>query len=65
MEYDLFISYSRKDIDEVLKIKEEIESASSIKCWMDIHGIESGAIQFTKDIIDGINRCLSFFVYAF
>ena len=60
MKYDLFISYSRKDIDEVLKIKEEIESASGIKCWMDIHGIESGAIQFTKDIIDGINGCQVF-----
>ncbi len=51
----IFISYSRKDLEKVKAIKEEIEKATDTECWMDLEGIESGAQQFTQDIVDGIN----------
>lgn len=60
MERELFISYSRRDIDLVKQIKSEIEDAVGIECWMDLNGIESGSPQFTKDIVDGINKCKVF-----
>jgi hypothetical protein len=46
----IFISYSRKDLEKVKAIKEEIEKATDTECWMDLEGIESGAQQFTQDI---------------
>ncbi len=45
--YDIFISYSRKDIDKVLPIVKEIES-KGISVWFDIDGIESGDEFVTK-----------------
>lgn len=53
--YDVFISYSRKNLEVVKAIKKEIEETANLKCWMDLEGIESGAQQFTQDIVDGIN----------
>lgn len=38
-----------------MSIKEEIEQTTGAECWMDLEGIESGAQQFTKEIVDGIN----------
>lgn len=55
MEYDIFISYSRKDLEKVKSIKADIESETSADCWMDLDGIESGE-QFEKVIIFAINR---------
>ena len=55
--YDVFISYSRKDLEVVKGIKEEIERATNAHCWMDLQGIESGAPRFIRSIIDGINMC--------
>lgn len=52
----IFISYSRKDLEKVKAIKEEIEKATDTECWMDLEGIESGAQQFTQDIFF-INSC--------
>lgn len=46
-QYDIFISYSRKDIDKVLPIVKEIES-KGISVWFDINGIESGEEFVTK-----------------
>ena len=60
MEREVFISYSRKDLDLVKQIKKEIEEAVGIECWMDLNGIESGSPQFTKDIVEGINKCKVF-----
>lgn len=60
MHRDIFISYSRKDLELVKQIKEEIEDAIGIECWMDINGIESGSAQFTHDIVEGIDNCLVF-----
>lgn len=57
---DIFISYSRKDLELVRLIKQEIEQAIGCDCWMDLNGIESGAIQFTDDIVKGINNCRVF-----
>ena len=45
---DIFISYSRKDLKKVAAIRKNLEEATSIECWMDLEGIESGAIRFTK-----------------
>ena len=61
MEYDIFISYSRKDIEKVKTIKADIESETSADCWMDLDGIESGE-QFEKVIISAINRS-SIFIF--
>ena len=60
MQRDIFISYSRKDLNLVKQIKEEIDKAIGTECWMDLNGIESGSPQFTKDIVDGINNCKIF-----
>lgn len=50
---EVFISYSRKDLEEVKKIKFEIDKKVGIDCWMDLDGIESGE-QFEDVIIDAI-----------
>lgn len=57
---DVFISYSRHDLEAVKAIKQEIENAIEGRCWMDLEGIESGMPRFTKAIIDGINDCSVF-----
>ena len=57
MERKIFISYSRRDLKVVKKIKEQIELYSGAKCWMDLEGIESGNPEFTKAIVEGINEC--------
>lgn len=58
--YDIFISYSRKNLEKVKAIKMEIEKSTGAECWMDLEGIESGSTQFTQDIVDGINNCRVF-----
>lgn len=52
---EIFISYCRKDIAKAKRIKEEIEELTSVKCWMDIDGIESGS-QFEDVIISAIDN---------
>lgn len=56
MKYDIFISYSRKDFDEVNRfvgiLKERIPS---LTCWFDITGIESGD-EFEDKIISAIDN---------
>lgn len=53
--YDVFISYSRKDLELVKDIKKEIDRLVGIDCWMDLDGIESGE-QFEDVIISAIDR---------
>lgn len=54
MQRDIFISYSRTDLELVKQIKLEIEkSIVGVNCWMDLSGIESGA-QFEDVIINAI-----------
>lgn len=54
--YDVFISYSRKDLELVKEIKAEIDRLVGINCWMDLDGIESGE-QFEDVIINAICKC--------
>ncbi len=56
MKYDLFISYSRKDFDEVSSILEIIKTAiPNLSYWFDIDGIESGD-EFEDKIISAIDN---------
>ena len=59
-QFDVFISYSRKELDRIKEIKSVIEDIVKTKCWMDLNAIESDSRRFTKDIIDGINNCRAF-----
>ena len=54
-EYDIFISYSRLDIEKAQVIKKELEEKSKVTCWMDLDGIES-ASQFEDVIINAIDK---------
>lgn len=54
--YDVFISYSRKDIDEVKNLVDFIkQKLPDITYWFDITGIESGD-EFEEKIISAINN---------
>jgi|GEM_PF-6610720 non-specific serine/threonine protein kinase len=56
MKYDIFISYSRKDFDEVNAfVKMLEEQIPTLTCWFDITGIESGD-EFEEKIISAINN---------
>lgn len=54
-EYDIFISYSRKDFQMAKKMKKDIEKSTDAVCWMDMEGIESGA-QFEDIIVTAIDK---------
>ncbi|MCQ2188410.1 MAG: toll/interleukin-1 receptor domain-containing protein [Paludibacteraceae bacterium] len=54
----VFISYARKDIEEVYPIVDLLEK-NGIDCWIDFTGIESGE-EFKKVIIAAINECSEF-----
>lgn len=63
MKYDVFISYARKDVAEVLAIKQAIEKkVKGIRIWFDINGIESGD-EFEDKIIKAINNS-SYILFA-
>lgn len=54
--YDVFISYSRKDFDEVNTFVEMLKkSIPALNVWFDIEGIESGD-EFDEKIIDAIEN---------
>lgn len=60
----IFISYKRVDKEQVIKIKNQIESSLKEKCWIDTDGIESDA-QFKNVIIGAINKCeVVLFMYS-
>jgi len=52
--YDIFISYSRKNLADVKPIKKTLEGLG-FSCWFDLRGIESGSRQFSQKIIDAID----------
>lgn len=53
--YDLFISYSRRDIKEVESFVNYLtENIPSLKCWIDIKEIEVGE-EFRKNIVETID----------
>lgn len=54
--YDIFISYSRKDFQEVKALYEMLKSEiDGIRIWFDINGIESGD-EFEDKIINAIDN---------
>ena len=56
MKYDVFISYSRKDFDEVSALIETIRAEiPGLSMWFDITGIESGD-EFEEKIISAIDN---------
>ena len=56
MKYDLFISYSRKDFNEVRILIEALKNAiPSLNFWFDIDGVESGD-EFEDRIITAIDN---------
>ena len=57
---DVFISYSRKNLERVMEIKRQIDSYCKTDCWIDLKGIESGSEMFLRDIVGGINACKVF-----
>lgn len=54
-DFDVFISYCRKDKEEVLKIKTYLE-AYKIKVWLDLEKIQDGELR-SKALSDEIRRC--------
>ena len=53
--HDIFISYSRKNKDAVLPIKDEIERLG-LTCWIDLSDIPCGTENFKKKVIPGIRQ---------
>lgn len=60
MQRDVFISYSRKNMERVMEIKSQIDSQCDTECWIDLKGIESGSEMFLRDIVGGIDACKVF-----
>lgn len=54
MDNKIFISYSRKDAEEVMGIVKQIEDALRIHCWIDTKGIET-AEDFEERIVKAID----------
>ena len=55
MRRDIFISYSRRDLQQVIAIRDEIKKELGADLWIDIKGVESGD-QFVNVIIEAINE---------
>ena len=60
--HDIFISYSRKNKDAVLPIKDEIEQLG-LTCWIDLSDIPCGADSFKKRVIPGIRQTRVAFLF--
>ena len=56
--YDVFISYSRKDIEEVTRFVDMLKKRiPTLSCWFDIEGIECGFLEL-DEIIDNSSYVL-------
>ena len=62
MTHDIFISYSRRNLGEVRRIKEELESAG-FSCWMDLSDIPAGEANYKKRIIPAIRASRVAFLF--
>ena len=60
--HDIFISYSRKNKDVVLRIKDEIERLG-LTCWIDLSDIPCGTESFKKKVIPGIKHARIAFLF--
>ena len=56
MKSKIFISYSRKDLGAVRRLRDEIHGRTGILPWMDLSGIETGT-QFADVITKAIDDC--------
>lgn len=64
MKYDVFISYSRVDFEEVNAFVEMLKGRiPSLSVWFDITGIESGDEEFEEKIISAIDQS-SYVIFA-
>ena len=55
--YDVFISYSRKDIEEVTRLVDMLKKRiPTLDCWFDITGIECGDEEFDEKIVKIIDN---------
>lgn len=62
--YDIFISYSRKDFQEVNDLLQKITQAiPTLNYWFDLNGIESGDDEFDERIITAIDNS-SYVIFA-
>jgi len=48
--YDIFISYSRQNLQQVIAIRDELKEQVGVDSWIDLKGIESGE-QFVNVIM--------------
>lgn len=55
MAKDVFISYSRRDLQQVIGIRDEMKELSRVDSWIDLKGIESSE-QFVNVIIKAIEE---------
>ncbi len=62
MKGGIFISYSRKDVDAVSRIREELE-LNGFPSWMDLHGVKSGEREFTDAIAAAIDASKVFLFF--
>lgn len=62
-QYDIFISYSRKNKNIVLPIKEEIERTLGLRCWIDLSDIPCGSENFKRNVIPGIKQTRVAFLF--
>lgn len=60
MQREIFISYSRKDLDKVKAIKKEIEQSTGVECWMDLEGGIASGEDYVNRIVEGIENCRIF-----
>jgi hypothetical protein len=57
MKYDVFISYSRKDLNVVEKFVKDLKARiPNLTYWFDLTGIESGEGKFDEKIIEAIDN---------
>lgn len=61
--FDLFISYSRSNLNEVQAIKEKIEKETGLRCWMDLSNIPCSQENFIEKVIPGINATRKAFLF--
>lgn len=60
----IFVSYKRKDKEKVFKIVRQIEEVTTVKCWIDLDGIESSS-QFAPVICKAIDNAeIVLFMYS-
>ena len=59
---DIFISYSRKDKEDVLRIKEALVD-NGFSCWMDLHDVRSDDREFTECIANAIDATRVFLFF--